>query len=416
MHTTRLISAVAAGSLALAACGGSTSESSSATQAPAETTAASDAPPPDTQAPDDTSAATQPPATEPPATVAPTTTIAPAPDPFDLTKLADLVAAADAAVGDPSIDPFAVVDDIVGFPLPIPVPEGSSLLQFDAILSFVTEDGTTGWNARYDVVGPGGVVDDIDITLDGNGPGSQQVIDIFDPIMTDLGFERKNSTASDPGDTGGPNSVNHVYVAPDPVRDVNGVSATLDPLFIWSREDVNGWAYSDTREELGGYTVDVGFDTTTSQSTPFPLANAVLDAFPLADGLELSDLSIRMRERSADSFSIDKGATYLDVVLEWEAPADALDSIIAFYADPATTFTDEPVLMAGEDDFFNEGTIERTEPYDYDTADKRLDLLLLQRYGASIWIQASDDGIEPVSVQLDIELNPNDMQLALPTE
>lgn len=407
MYITRLISTVAAVSVTLAACGGSSSESSSDTQAPPGPTATSDALPPETE----------PLATEAPTTTsAPTTTVAPAPDPFDLTALPDLVAAADAAVGDPTVDPFGVVDDIVGFPVPIPVPDGSTLLQFDAILSFVSEDGTTGWNARYDAVAPGGAVDDIDLALDGNGPGSQQVIDIYDPIMADLGFERKNSTASDPGDSGGPNSVNHVYVAPDPAWDVNGVPATLDPLFIWSSEDVNGWAYDDSLAELGGYTVDIGFDTATSESTPFPLANAVLDAFPVADGLELSDLSISMRERSADSFSIDKGATYLDVVLEWEAPADALDAIVGFYADPAALFTDEAVLMAGEDDFFNEGAIARTESYAYDTTDTRLDMLLLQRYGALFGIDASDDGIEPVTLRLDIELNPNDIQLALPTE
>ncbi len=416
MYTTQFISAIAATSLALAACGGSSTGTSSDTQAPDDTTATSDAPPPDTQAPVETTAAAQPPATEPPATDAPTTTVAPAPDPFDLTALPDLVAAAHAAVSDSTIDPFGAVDDIVGFPVPIPVPDGSSLLQFDAILSFVGEDGNTGWNARYDVVAPGGVVDDIDLELDGNGPGSQQLIDIFDPIMTDLGFERKNSTASDPGDRGGPSSVNHVYVTADPTWDVNGVEATLDPLFIWSTEDINGWAYDDARAELAGYTVDIGFDTATSDSTPFPLADAVIAAFPLADGLTLSDLSISFRGRSASSFSIDKGENYLDVVITWEAPAAALDDIVAFYADPATAFTDEAVFMAGEDDFFNEGTIGRTEPYVYDGTDTRLDLLLLQQYGALFGIDASDDGIEPVQVRLDIELNPNDVQLALPAD
>jgi hypothetical protein len=296
------------------------------------------------------------------------------------------------------------------------------LLQFDASLSFVSDDGSTGWNARYDVVAPGGAVDDIDLALDSNGPGSQQVIDIFDPIMTDLGFERTNSTASDPGDTGGPSSVNHVYVAADPAWDVNGVPATLDPLFIWSSEDINGWAYNDSLAELGGYTVDVGFDSeaatmlTNAPATPFPLANAVIEAFPLPTGLGLSDLSISLRSRSASSFSIDKGDTYLNVVITWQSLPGFFDDIVAFYADPATAFTNESVFMAGEDDFFNEGTIARTEPYAYDTTDTRLDVLLLQRYGALFGIDASDDGIEPVSIRLDIELNPNDIQLALPAE
>jgi hypothetical protein len=415
MNSTRLISAAAAVSVTLAACGGSSSPSSSDTQGPAETSVRTE--PPANQPP-----ATEPPATEPPATDAPTTTLAPALDLFDLTALPVLVAAADAAVDDPTIDPFGVVDDIVGFPVPIPVPDGSSLLHFDAILSFVSDDGSTGWNARYDVVAPDGAVDDINLALDSNGPGSQQVIDIFDPIMTDLGFERTNSTASDPGDIGGPSSVNHVYVAANREWDVNGVPATLDPLFIWSREDVNGWAYNDSLAELGGYTVDVGFHSeaattlTNAPATPFPLANALIEAFPLPTGLGLSDLSISLRSRSADSFLIDKGDTYLNVVIAWQSLPGTFDDIVAFYTDPATVFTDESVFMAGEDDFFNEGTIAPTEPYAYDTTDARLDVLLLQRYGALFGIDASDGGVEPVTIRLDIELNPNDVQLALPTE
>ena len=429
MNSTRIIGSAAAVTMLLAACGGSSesadtagagnasaSTEQSAGSAPAtQTPLSSSEPTTDTTPSTDAATTTAP---------APTTTIAPAPEPepFDLAALPGLVAAADAAIGDPSSDPFSVVDDIIGFPLPIPVPDGSSLLHFNAILSFVSDEGTTGWNARYDAVAPGGAVDDIDIKLDNNGAGSEQLIDFFDPVLADLGLERKNSTASDPGDPGGPNSVNHVYVAVDPERVINGVPATLDPLFIWSSEDINGWAYNDERAELGGYTIDIGFDTATADptsadaATPFPVANAVIDAFPRPAGVTLSDLSISMHSRAADSFSIDKGDSFVDLVVTWQAAPDALEDIIAFYADPAATFTEESIVMAGEDDFFNEGTIERSEPYEYDTTGVRLDLLWLQRYGALLGIDASDDGVEPVQIRLDIELNPNDAQLTLPTE
>lgn len=413
MDITRQFGSLVAVALGLAACGGSSSDTAATTA----TTAAAAVPADSTEPVATEQPVTEPPATEAPATTsAPTTTMAPAPEPFDLSSLPALVAAADAAATDATIDPFSVVDDIVGLPLPIPVPEGSTLYQFDVDRYQIPEDDIVGWSTRYDVIAPGGVVDDIDLDLDGNGPGSQQVIDLFDPIMSDLGFERKNSTASDPGDSGGPSSVNHVYVALDPAIDVHGTEVLLDPVFIWSSEDINGWAYRDTRPELAGYSVDVGFETAQDDTIPFPLAEALLEAFPLPDGVELNDVMMSMRNRDADAFSIDDGATYIEVVFAWDAPADALDEVTAFYADPTSVFIDEAVFMAGEDDFFDDGTIARTEPYVYDTTGLRLDVLLLQQYGGLFGIDASEDGVEPVELQLSITLNPNDTPLEFPAD
>ncbi len=235
--------------------------------------------------------------------------------------------------------------------------------------------------------------------------------------MIDLGFERTNTTGSDPGDPGGPNSVNHVYVAGDPALDVDGVAATLDPVFIWSREDVNGWDFDESLERLGGYSVDAGFEVATdSSSTPFPLANAVLEAFPLPSGLTLDDLAIRLQRRSADSFSIDDGNSYIEITITWLAVPESFDEIAGFFADPTIAFTDEAVFMAGTSDSFTEGTLTRTEPYEYNGTDRRLDLLLLQRYRGLLGIAASEDGVEPIEVRLDLVLNPNDLLLASPTE
>jgi hypothetical protein len=417
MSPKALVMLVAATSLTVAACGGSTSDSSADATAADTTVASAPDTPATTDPPPGTEPATEASTVAPAATEAPTTTLDATVDAFDLTSLPELVGVADAAIGDPTIEPFDVVDQIIGFPLSIGVPDGSSLLRFDATLETIGDDGVTDWLASYDAVGPGGSVDDIDITLDDNGPGSRQLTDFFDPIMIDLGFQRANTTASDPGDPGGPNSVNHEYLADDPALAVNGVPATLDPVFIWSTEDVNGWAFDDSLEQLGGYSIDVAFETAPeTTSTPFPLANAVIDAFPLPAGLTLNDVSIRLQQRSADSFSIDDGASFIEISITWIAAPDSFDDVAGFYVDPTTAFTDEAVFLAASRGFSTDGTLARAVPYEYNGTDRRLDVVLLQRYGGLLGIDASVDGIEPVEVRLDLVLNPNDVLLASPTE
>lgn len=411
-----------------AACGGSSDSTSvtdpppAATQAPEQTAppvidapdepapgpAATDAPAP-TDAPADPSATTEP--------AAPATTEPPQsePDAFDLATLPDLIDTADQATTDPTITPLSIAQQLIGFPYEIPVPEGSTLYQVEAGL-WTTDGAISTYEFGYDAIAPAGEVPDIDITLDDNGPGSEQIIEIWDPIMAGLGFERKNSTASDPGDPGGPNSVNHVYVAPDPAGTFNGLPGEVAPVFIWSTEDINGWSYSPEREPLSGYNIDVEADIAADAGVPIPLVAALLETFPVPEGLTLSDADVNFYSRSADSFDADKGLHYVDVYIEWEAPADQLEAVVAFYSDPIALFTDEATLMAGEESFFDEGMIERTEPSDYDVADKRLGLLLLQRYEGLLRIDAADGDDAPMSVSIDFEINVIAPQLELLAE
>lgn len=416
---TTSIGLVAGLCLATAACGGGSGDDTStvATDPPittentaADTTATTDEAP--TTAPA-TTAVTETPATDPPA---PTTTDAPAPEPvsFDLATLPELLDSVVRATTDPTISPLSIARQLIGFPLEIPVPDGSRLYGISFNPYFAPE--ANRFEFGYDALGPDGVVPDIDITLEDNGPGSLQIIEIWDPIMAALGFERKNSTASDPGDAGGPNSVNHVYVAANPSVDFNGVPGEVAPVFVWSTEDINGWSYNAEREVLAGYSIDVDIETAPNAGIPAPIVNALLDLLPMPKGLELSDASVDLRNRTADSFDADKGLSYLEVLIEWEAPADVLDEMIEFLSDPTVLFPDEQSLMAGEDDFFNEGTIARTEWSDYGAADKHLELLLLQRYGAMLSINASSDGVEPMTVSFRLIANAVDQSLALPAE
>ena len=48
--------------------------------------------------------------------------------------------------------------------------------------------------------------------------------DFYDPIMADLGWTYSNSTGSDPGDEGGPHSINHVYQSDAETLVVDGLT------------------------------------------------------------------------------------------------------------------------------------------------------------------------------------------------
>lgn len=422
MHTKRTagIGVIAGLCLAVAACGGGSSDDVSSaesdpsiTASTADPTATSQAAATPTTEPTDPDPTEDTPSTEPPA---PTSTEAPQPEQasLELTDLVGLVDLAVQATTDPTIEPLSVARQLIGFPLEIPVPDGSRLYSFSADLNF-DADGDR-FEFGYGAVAPGDVVPDIDITLDDNGPGSLQIIEIWDPVMATLGFERANSTASDPGDPGGPNSVNHVYVAAAPTGVFNGVPGELAPVFVWSTEDLNGWSYNSDRPVLAGYEIDVDIETAPGAGIPVPIVNTVLELLTLPERLELSGATVDLNSRSADSYDADKGLNYLELFIEWEAPADMLDAVVAFFADTTMMFPDEQTLMAGEDDFFDEGTIARTEWYDYGDADKRLDLLLLRRYEATLAIDASSDGVAPMTVSFRLIANPAAPLLELPSD
>ncbi len=345
-------------------------------------------------------------------TSAPAADVTVAPSPFELSSLPALIASAEQAMADPSIAPLGVAREAIGFPFEIPVPQGSTLSQFAGDLS-VLDDGHATYHFGYWAVGPDGAVPDIDIALDDNGPGSVQITEIWDPIMADLGFERANSTASDPGDPGGPNSVNHVYVATSPETVVNGVAGEVPTVFIWADEDITQATYAGG-EPRGGYRVELEFDTAEGTGMPFPLAVALMDALPRPDGLELSDVGITLRTRAADSFAADRGLTYIELHLEWQAPPDSLAEVVAFYAAPGAVFEEPTTLVPGEIDFFDPTTIAAAELTDYDTASKRLSLVLLQRYEGLLGIDASSDGLEPLTLFFDIAIDSIAPELTLP--
>lgn len=358
--------------------------------------------------------ATDPPATVPPATVPPTTEPAPRPVVFDLAELPAAIETleTDVATG----DPLAVARLLGGFPLEVPVPAGSTLTRFDTDVDALA-DGGLSVEFGYAVIAPGATVPDIDITLDDNGPGSVQIVEIWDPIMTALGFDRTASTASDPGDPGGPNSVNHVYVPGEAApTTVNGVPADVGNVFVWSTEDVTGAVYgSNPTDPLGGYRVDVDADLGPGAPIPVPLLAAIVPELPLPDTVTFDSATVRLESRSETAYEIDRGAVYLDVYVEWTAAEGVTtDDLAAFYADPSIVTGD--VLRAAEPSFFDEGVWEPAELSPYGDADYRLPILVLDRYEGRLGIEEAYTEGDPASVWFRITLNPTDLRLTAPTD
>lgn len=392
--------------LVLAACGGGNDAEPAGTAGGPETTSAPEA---TTTTSDAGTTTTAPPTDETTSTAAATTTV-PEPEPavFDLAELPPLITDLESAVT--SGDPLELARRIGGFPFEIPVPEGSVIDRIDTDVR--AADDVVFHEFTYSAVAPGGVVPDVDITLDDNGPGSVEITEIWDPIMAELGFERANSTASDPGDPGGPNSVNHVYVPTEGApAGVNGVPATVGNVFVWSDEDVTGAASGlDPRDPVGGYRIDADAELAPSGPLGVPLLAAIGGLVPLPDGASLDRAVLRLETRAPDAYEIDRGAHYVSISFEWTAaPTATVDDVATFYADPLI-FVDD--LMAAEPSFFEDGVYEPAEIGAYGDADRRLPLLLLRRYEGTLWIEAPSEADDPVTISYDVALNPTDVELA----
>lgn len=412
--------------VALAACGGGDGDDTSGDVAPSavtvptgasevtETIETTDAPGTTDPAPATTAATAAtaaPTTTAVPTTAPPTTEPAPEPVEFDLATLPGLVEQIDDLSG---VDPLSFAMAF-GFPLEIGVPDGSTLYRLDTTVTTRTGDEPSfnDVGIGYSVIAPGGAIPDVDIDLDDNGPGSVQITEVWDPIMSELGYERKNSTTSDPGDPGGPNTVNHVYVPTEAAAtDVNGSPAEIGTVFVWGDEDITGASYrSDESTLQGGYVVDLSADV-APDIVPIPLIASLLDVMPVPDGATFTNAALRLNPRSPDSFDADKGLNYVEIALEWDAAADATpDELARFYTDADF---DGEVLFPGEESFFAEGTYEVGEVSSYGDTDYRLPVLFLMRYDGVLSLSAASEAGEPAEITYRVTLNPTDTELAPP--
>ncbi|MEZ5279508.1 MAG: hypothetical protein R2770_03470 [Acidimicrobiales bacterium] len=399
----KTVSAIAAASLVLTACGGgSSSDQTSATTAP-QTDQTTTTPPATTpeQAESDTTAANGSQDSSTTTMAETTTTTVPTPVVvFELATLPQLVADAVAATQGEG-DALEVAERLGGFAFEIAPPDGSVLHELSTTM-FGSADSAR-WSYRYGVIAAGGVVEDVDISLDDNGPGAVALAAYYDPIMGALGFERNGSTGSDPGDPGGPNSLNHVYDPADEQLLLNGVEGRVPNVKIWVDEDVTGGSYSDDIEIQGGYWFDYDFQVPPG-AVASPLLSEIAAAVPVPVGALLTDARLSLHKRFEDSFSYDLGPAYVTISLTWQLPEGSHDQAMAYYADSAT-FEGNNTFVIGEASFFD-ATIYEPSEWGETFDGHGMDLMMLERYAASLELTEDDDGT--VELELDIELNPTD--------
>jgi len=311
---------------------------------------------------------------------------------MDPGEIPDLVGKWADAIEDPGSDPLELAQLLIGFPVPVGVPEGSTAWRVD--LEMRSNEAGWNWEWRYSAHVPE-PVGDVDITLDDNGPGAVRLREIYDPILAELGWTYSNSTGSDPGDRGGPNSVNHVYRSDSGALEVGSFDASPSPLFVWLDEDL----VFGEEAQRPGYQMDVGA-TMEPGLIPVPLVRTLLDGLPALPGAELTSLDFFSFERLETSFAAEFGLYYLDLVVIFEfSLADEAVAQELFLA------LDGPVMRAGSESFFDPGFYQATEPLMYNGTDWTLELLVLDRYPASVRFE-TDDVTGVVAARIEVAFEP----------
>ena len=346
-------------------------------------------------------ATTSAPTTSAPTSTVPPTTVAPAgAEPLDPDQIHDLVVRWADADG----EPLTLAEDLIAFPLAVPVPSGSTAHSIDVRLRRATgADTPYRWEWAYGSLAPG-PVGDVDLDAPDNGAGATALFDEYDPIMAGLGWSYSNTTASDPGERGGPSSVNHVFTADDGVLPVAGTEATALPAFVWLVEDV----IFDGPEEPGHeISVSAELDDAT---VPVPLL-ATLDAAVSVDvGHRLAGAHLRSLDRAPDSFDAAEGLRYLQAELEWVIDAADVDAAQA----SIISGLDDAVLQPGEESFFDEGTIELVEPtVAGDTWS--LPVIVVDRYEGVVEIFPTVDDPATARLRLRVDLEPGRELLTAPS-
>lgn len=399
-----LIPIVITAALVVSACGGGGNEAVDSAGAdgpvveePDSTAAAED--------PTSTTTTTTTTSTSTTTTTSTSTTDGSATDPVPLVTLEalpDLVVEWAAAGDDPSIDPLELARRLVGFPLHIPVAEGSTAFRVDLEMS---AGETWRWSWTYSAFA-NRPVPDVDITMDGNGPGAVELAAGYDPIMGDLGFRRTGTTGSDPGARGGPNSVNHVYShegeplvlgGPD---GPNPKTLSVDPVFVWLDEEL---VFGE--EGTAGYRVDVELEA-PAEAIVVPLLDTLFAALPRVDGSQLATIDFSSFERPEDSFGAPEGLRYLDLIFELELPPGSEGIATATFS----SGLDEKVYRAAEESFFDPGFHEPAEPLQFEDRWEQ-PILVLDRYPGRIDVTV-DPGSGDVTASLGVRFEPNRELLA----
>ena len=329
-------------------------------------------------------------------TVAPTTTLAlnvsePIPA-IRAEEIPDLVI--EWAAG--TSEPLDLARRIIGFPMDIPVPAGSSAYEMSVDLR--SGDAEWDWDWSYSVV-LAEPLGDIDADLPEGGPGTITTMITFAPVMTGFGWRNVSQVTSDPSSgAGGPQSVNFVYQTDEPVYRLGEIDATPGVIRIWGDMDVT---FEDSPfGDESGYRLDAAM-TTPPNLIPIPLLEALFKEIPVVAGARLTDLSFRTRTRSEDSYDVDEGLRYWDLEYTYSLPPDSADAAYTAYSVGLAG----TVYQMGEEDFFESGftrIVEATVSGDTWTQP----IIVLDRYPGRIKVRIDSETGEVTST-ISVTLEPN---------
>lgn len=341
---------------------------------------------------DDTTTTTEAPAT--------TTTLA-AIATMDVDDIPDLV----TEWADGSRPTLDLVTDIIGFPIAVGPPSdgGAYNLQVDMEGSDPAEPWTWDWFYETIAADPTG---NIDIALDDNGPGSVALREFYDPAMADLGWSYSNSTGSDPSSgAGGPQSINHVYQSDSGTIALGPVEGAAKPMFVWASEHLG---FSD-EPDLPGYRIGLSADA-PADDIHVPMLAALADDIPVIADARLIDISLRSQQRSDDSFSAEYGLRYFEIEFTYELTPDSAVEAQQAYLDALPS----GIYQAGEESFFEPGTIESADPIE--VGDRwTQSVVVLDRYEGSIEVEPDPETGDTTST-VSIRLEPIRAVLAASTE
>jgi len=400
----RLVVTLAFITVIVTACGGDSNDTATpvTTTTPMETTTSTIAASTTTAAPTTTTAAPDEPVTDATATTTePPLKSAPVAE-IDLAEIPDLIV--EWGTGDG--DPLEIARRLIGFPLEIGPPPGSTPYRVDLRLFGEDTAREWRWEWTYESFAAPGVVQEIDADLPEGGPGTIEGRLHFDPQFRAFGWSNAAQVISDPSSGGGgPQSVNWSFSDDDGAFRLGDIDATPVSARAWADEDIDIRA-GDPRP---GHQVEITLESQPNV-IPVPLLEELYRALPVAPGARLATVDFRSFERSPDSFGADLGLRYLELRFVSELLPGSAEAAREIYS---TGLAGTPYQM-GDLDLVNDGEIWVTEGRVDGNGVWRQPVIVLDRYEAEIGVWTNDDGT--VMSEVDITFEPARMPLEQPEE
>lgn len=397
----RLVSSLILLALVAAACGGGSSDDAAD---PTPTSAASDdtttTAAPTTAAPTTSAAETtdEPAAGDDTEEAEPATTVAPVSPSTPIPVIAvDDIPALVAEWGTGEGDPLDLARRLIGFPLEIAPPAGST--PYNVSVSLRGEDPADPWrwDWSYEAFAPTGSVDDIDAELPEGGPGTIEGRLYYDPLFAGFGWSNVAEVISDPSSGGGgPQSVNWAYRDDDDSFRLGEIDATPVTARAWVDEDI------DFRDgpDVPGHQIEISLESQPN-FIPVPLLEALFREVPVAPGARVTEIDFRSFDRPDDSFDAEEGTRYLELSYTCELLPNSANAAREVYSAGLTG----TAYQVGEESFFDPGFIEIVEGREDGNGRWTQPVIVLDRYPGEITVWTTDDGT--VMSRVDVTLEPN---------